>query len=279
VTPEDPVTGVHPVADLFPMMGADELKDLADDIAANGLVDKIVLDADGLILDGRNRYQACQIAGAEPGFRVYDGGDPVGLILAANVARRHMIKGQRAMVIARAMRVQDVQKLNTRQASSAYGISTGRLSEASVVIDHARDLADHVLSGAVSLDEAYAEAKRRKDVAEEAERLLAQLRDAAPDLVERVLEDRLTAQQAYKEWRRREAEAERLHRTRAETATDLLYQHVSAVAGLAGGRDIELARGFDPAIARFRPVTRQTLLDARAVIDNILAVFEERGLP
>jgi ParB-like chromosome segregation protein Spo0J len=48
----------HPVTDLFPTLPDEELKDLAADIAERGLLHPIVLD-------GRNRYAACQLAGVE----------------------------------------------------------------------------------------------------------------------------------------------------------------------------------------------------------------------
>jgi hypothetical protein len=39
----------------------------ADDIRQNGLVEPVAL-LDGLVLDGRNRLRACEIAGVEPRF-------------------------------------------------------------------------------------------------------------------------------------------------------------------------------------------------------------------
>jgi hypothetical protein len=50
---------VHPAALAFPEMPAAELEELADDIKQNGLAHPIVLSADGIILDGRNRLRAC----------------------------------------------------------------------------------------------------------------------------------------------------------------------------------------------------------------------------
>ena len=52
----------HEVASIFPMMNDAELQDLAADIRANGLIDAIWTYR-GQIIDGRNRYLACQIAG------------------------------------------------------------------------------------------------------------------------------------------------------------------------------------------------------------------------
>ncbi len=56
---------VHPVAELFPMLGADDLAELAADIAERGLLHPIVLDADGRLLDGRNRLAARQYLGCQ----------------------------------------------------------------------------------------------------------------------------------------------------------------------------------------------------------------------
>ena len=56
----------------------------------------------GSILDGRNRYAACRLAGVEPEFTTYDGDDPEGYALAVNAQRRDLTKSQRAMVAARA---------------------------------------------------------------------------------------------------------------------------------------------------------------------------------
>jgi len=62
-----------------------------------GLLHPVVLDADGWILDGRNRYATCELARVEPRFETYDGDDPAGYALAANIQRRNLTKGQQAM--------------------------------------------------------------------------------------------------------------------------------------------------------------------------------------
>ena len=91
---------VHPIADLFPMMTDEELANLAADIKANGLIHPIVVDKDGLVIDGRNRARACEIAGIEPATVLFKGDDPRAYIIASNIARRHMSKGQQAMAVA-----------------------------------------------------------------------------------------------------------------------------------------------------------------------------------
>jgi ParB-like chromosome segregation protein Spo0J len=71
---------VHPVADLFPMMTDEKLADLAADIKANGLHCPIVVDKEGVLIDGRNRAKACEIVGIEPTVTVFEGDDPRGFI-------------------------------------------------------------------------------------------------------------------------------------------------------------------------------------------------------
>jgi ParB-like chromosome segregation protein Spo0J len=76
---------VHPVAALFPMMSEEELHDLASDIKTNDLIHPIVLgddvDSEGkpedVLIDGRNRWRACEIAGVKPRFEKLNGQDPV----------------------------------------------------------------------------------------------------------------------------------------------------------------------------------------------------------
>ena len=90
----------HPYADLFPLLEGAELQSLADDIATNGLREKIWL-YEGKILDGRNRWAACKLAKVEPQTREYRGSDPLGLVVSLNLKRRHLNESQRGMIAAR----------------------------------------------------------------------------------------------------------------------------------------------------------------------------------
>jgi hypothetical protein len=100
VQPWREVLPIHPAADLFPMPPETVLKELADDIKANGLVHAIVRDSAGRILDGRIRLAACEMAGVEPRFDTYNGDNPIAFIVSANLRRRHLNESQRAMVAA-----------------------------------------------------------------------------------------------------------------------------------------------------------------------------------
>ncbi len=94
---------VHPLAELFPLMEGKEFEELVEDIRNNGLRHPILIDKQGRILDGRNRYRACLAAGVEPRFESWDGDEShvLDLILSLNVHRRHLNESQRALVAAK----------------------------------------------------------------------------------------------------------------------------------------------------------------------------------
>lgn len=186
----------HPVADLFPMLAADELAELAADIKARGLAQPIVLDAEGRILDGRNRLAACEMAGVTPDFETYDGDDPDGYALAVNINRRHLTKGQQAMVAARARLVS---RQSIRRVQDSSGVDRTRLGYASVVCEHAPDMVDAVIAGATGLDEAYKVARDRKTAADSTENQLAKLRAEDSELADKVVEGDLSLRGAFAE--------------------------------------------------------------------------------
>ena len=100
----------HQFADLFPMMPEADLDAMASDIKANGLRDPIVI-LGGYILDGRNRYKACEKAGVEPKFEHFPlDGDALAFVLSKNLKRRHLTDSQRAMVAAELATLADGQK-------------------------------------------------------------------------------------------------------------------------------------------------------------------------
>lgn len=90
----------HELANLFPIMDESQYSDLVADIKENGLVESIVLH-EGKILDGRNRYNACNDAGVEPNFVEYEGEDALSYVISLNLNRRHLNESQRAMIGAR----------------------------------------------------------------------------------------------------------------------------------------------------------------------------------
>lgn len=158
-----------------------------------------------MLIDGRNRRLACQALGIVPDYVLLDGADPVAYILSANINRRHMTKGQRAIVVA--MIYPEPQKLRRKDSSpfETKELSSGKLSQARTVLRHAPDLADSVINGSISLDNAYEEARIRKCQAETYEARFLSLKIAAPDLADLVVDGQLhlaEAQAAYDRSRR-----------------------------------------------------------------------------
>jgi len=189
---------VHPDADIFPMMPDDELAVLAEDIKANGLIHPIITgDFEGgeVLVDGRNRLRACEMAGVKPTFRKLNGEDQKAFILSVNINRRHMTAGQRAM--ATAVIYPTPTKLKRKragQAGSGRGpdqIDSSILAKARAVLAFAPDLASAVLAGSVTLNDAHAKVKQDRLTLESTEASMARLRAEAPDIADLVVEEKL----------------------------------------------------------------------------------------
>jgi hypothetical protein len=92
---------LHPLAALFPELPPEELTQLARDIKKRGQLEPIILYK-GLILDGRNRYRACQIAGVKPQTEEFNPTatkrSPSEFVLSRNLRRRHLSVGQKSAI-------------------------------------------------------------------------------------------------------------------------------------------------------------------------------------
>jgi len=87
----------HEIAKIFPLMEGTEFDALVADIKKNGLLEPIWLYEDK-ILDGRNRYKACQLAGIEPQFVEYTKDNPLAFVISVNLHRRHLTAYQRSEI-------------------------------------------------------------------------------------------------------------------------------------------------------------------------------------
>lgn len=143
----------HEAANIFPLMDENELKTLAEDIGLRGQLVPIEL-CDGMIIDGRNRWAACQFAGIEPLTVEVNPKDPVAYVLSLNLHRRHLDETQRAMVGGRAKGVYEKQakermlagKKSDPKANCPEGQSRDKAGEAAGVSGKSVDRAAKVLA-------------------------------------------------------------------------------------------------------------------------------------
>ena len=176
----------HRAAALFPLLPVDspEFGELVDDIGEHGLLQPIILH-EGKILDGRNRYRACQHAGVELRFEEWSGQSPTAYVLSLNLHRRHLTDGQRAMIAVEALALFEAEARERRRelgreaaerqhqpsrrapqardrAAAAVGVSGRTVQTAKAIKEKAPDVAERVHAGAMSLHAAAREVQRRE---------------------------------------------------------------------------------------------------------------------
>ena len=195
------IKGIHPAADLFPMVEGNEFRELCADVKERGLAQPITIWTDGTLLDGRNRLMACFETNQEVLIDEYLGADPVQFSLSANLHRRHLNAGQRAVVALmvrellqpaarerqgertdlkpktadipadlreREVAAQEDQRREARQrevaaqAAKSVGASPRAVEQAARVERSAPDLLPQVQAGTMALDRAHREAQQRE---------------------------------------------------------------------------------------------------------------------
>ena len=207
------ITGIHPAADLFPMIEGEEFKELCADIKERGLAQPITVWKDGSLLDGRNRLLACYETNQEVVLDKYTGNDPVQFSLSANLQRRHLTPSQRNMTGALADELLEQLREQAREriAEAGRSASPGKPAEkASVPV---RDLSASPPTPVLIEQSAQkAAAQQRKSTAQAAklvggsasgiEKALRVKREA-PDLVPQVMSGKVTLKEAEREVRQR----------------------------------------------------------------------------
>jgi len=271
----------HPVADLFPMLADDELADLAADIKRRGQLHPIVLDADGRVLDGRNRLAACRLAGVEPAFSQYDGDDASGYALASNGQVRELTKAQKAVVGAKVILMSD-SDIRDQDVASALRVGRSTITEAVTVARHS-DLADRVLARvapmpfSAALDEARARDRRKA----EDEGAKKRLRADAPDLLPLVDEERMSladavaALDAREEKARREAEE---RRSEAEQRREIERDRRRRASAGFGADLVRLMSALDPDPIAFASRTWDPTANPHRDLANAREFFSAKGI-
>lgn len=96
-----PVMEFHPLTNIIPDMTKKEFRGLVDDVRKNGLINPI-RTYQGRIIDGRQRYKACLVAGVEPHYQEWEGVhnelDIFHFIISMNAIRQRFTEDQIAFI-------------------------------------------------------------------------------------------------------------------------------------------------------------------------------------
>jgi len=168
----------HPVAALFPLLDGAEFEELKADIAENGLLEPIWIDAEGKIIDGRNRHRACIETGRVPTFRVLnDGRSLVSFVVSMNLHRRHLSSSQRAVIAL------DVLPMLEEQAEERQKRLAGDNWQNRIVTQSTENLREQIPQG---LGKATEQAATLLSTNDKYVKDAKALQEQAPDLLEQV---------------------------------------------------------------------------------------------
>lgn len=181
----------HPIAAVWPMFDDAKLDELADDIREHGQLHPI-WTFEGMILDGRNRFEACRRAGVKPIVMEYKGDEPTAFAVSLNDRRRHMGKSALAAVAAELepffaedakRRQQEAGKLHGRgqklvekvpqaieppaapkareEAAKSVGVNDRYVSDAKKVKQEAPEVFERLKAGKITLQDAKREVAKK----------------------------------------------------------------------------------------------------------------------
>ena len=256
---------VHPLADSFGMMTEDELEELTDDIAAQGLLNPLVT-SDGQLLDGRNRREACRRAQVIPDVVELDASkDPVAFVLSQNNSRRHRTQGAKAMAVALIEQV--VTHGGRREKGRAEQVFSknllSQISKARLVIREAPELVEAVKQGG-SLNQAYDAVLLRKRQREEYQQRLVDLRRRHPDVAAKV---------ETGGWSMTKALEVIYHEELAKHQQDVLRQKQDTLSRLVESNEPPQSCDFDSVQSdQCSPADQQLLDDQQSVLGLLVAI-------
>lgn len=245
---------IHSAANLFPMLGDIELKELSEDIAKNGLIEPIWLSKDNELLDGRNRYLACKIVKVKAETRTYRGDDPIGFVCSLNMHRRHLTAGQKAIAAL------EIEKLYATEAKE-------RQREAAKEKNSAGDGTGFGPSVAEPLNSAERQARASRTKAAKAVGTSAdsvakakKIANRAPDLLEKVQKDEISLNKANEIVKEREQEKREKEAVIARLAKEREEMDLQVIAN--GGR-IPAAEELKPKPHEYKDLLSEAKLETK----------------
>jgi protein gp37 len=177
------LNGIHPAADLFPLITGQEFQDLCNSIGNQGLEMPVVLTHDGFLLDGRNRLRALLATGATERFQTlgeFYASDYPGYVMRLNLHRRHLSSEERKVLYLKLRELRGVREHGQRSGNQytsedtsndvsspprqpvyaseiGVGVATVQRWESDAkILDKSPDLKEAVLAGKMPVAEAVA---------------------------------------------------------------------------------------------------------------------------
>ena len=259
----------HDIANVWPMMDDDKIRELADDIKANGLISPI-WTFEGKILDGRNRYKACLFAQIKPELKEYKGDEPTAFAVSLNDKRRHMNKSQLGAIGAELepFFAKDAKKRQKEHGGTAPGKakSLGAILPQVIAVPKREPKATEEAAKSVGVGGRYvADAKK--------------IKESSPEVFERLKAGRVTMQDAKREvakqptddWRKDERDRQKI-----------VKSGKSVVANQQKDKNlIQWAeqQGFAVRIDRSSKYGNPFVLDQDGDRDAVCDAFEDHYLP
>jgi hypothetical protein len=139
----------HPIADLLPLMSGTEFCELKEDIKSRGLKVPVIM-YEGRILDGRNRFKACQEVGVNVKTVEYDGDDPLADVVSMNLKRRHLTESQRGMIAARLANMPSGKRTDLQPTANLQEVSRAEAAKLLNVSERTVNTAKKVEQNAIS---------------------------------------------------------------------------------------------------------------------------------
>lgn len=197
----------HPTAGIFPMIDDAELGTLADDIKKHGQKNPIYT-FEGKILDGRNRFRACQkskVPAVIEEWKPVNGETPLQFVISQNLHRRHLNESQRAMIATSISSLSQGEKradagipaFTQAEAAKQMNVSRDSVQQAKKVTENAApEVTEAVKAGEVTVSDAAAvakepKAKQKKAVKKVKAGKARTLKQAMDDEAEDVLKDEI----------------------------------------------------------------------------------------
>jgi AraC-like DNA-binding protein len=112
----------HELAQMLPLMNEPDCNELAANMKEVGQQVPIVL-FEGKILDGRNRYRACEKLGIEPRIAHYNKDQARDYVISQNLYRRHYSRFEKNGLLMRLIAKQESLDMTNKEVAQTAGVS------------------------------------------------------------------------------------------------------------------------------------------------------------